>query len=196
MLRAGLWHRGFQRIISADAPAVGKDWSIEMPEGPEGIFYQPLAVLFTIVTSVAVANRALALVYAGGASGGQLTNVFMRSPGVSLPASTTNGRHCFMVEGPSVLSSDGAGQLVRSGFLPRGLMLKPSERIGTETFNIDVADQYSGIVVLLQQWVYEPPAERSSNIGDENDAHRVDTIKLTKAMERIAELLEAQQATP
>lgn len=95
-----------------------------------------------------------------------------------------------------MLSSDGAGQLVRSGFLPRGLMLKPSERIGTETFNIDVADQYSGIVVLLQQWVYEPPAERSSNIGDENDAHRVDTIKLTKAMERIAELLEAQQATP
>ena len=191
MLRAGLWHRGHQRMISADAPGAGKDWSIEIPEGPEAVFYQPLSVVFSLATSAVAGNRGLALVYAGGAQAGVLSNVFARSPLQSVIVANSSVRLCYMVDGPRNAVADAAGNRFDGNFLPRGLLLKPGERIATESLALDVGDAYTGILVVLQTWIFEPPGETTPAIGDGEG--RVDVVALNALAGEMQKLTETLQ---
>lgn len=201
MLRAGLWHRGEQRFISGDNPGAGREWSIEIPEGPEGVRYQPLSVIYTLTTSAVAGNRATTLCYASGVAAGSgqsgLVNVFVRSGGASVQIASSAIRFCYLIHSPRNVISDALGNGFRSDYLPPSIFLKPGDRIGSESFGLDAGDVYTGIMVVLQTWVYESPADRSPQIGD--GSGRVDTInvgKLNETLERLAQLLEAQQATP
>lgn len=188
MLRAGLWHRGMQHLLSADAPAAGKEWSLEMPTVPEGVHFRIKSVMYNFTTSVAVANRASTLVYAAG------QQIYARMTSPTVQAASIVGQYSFYEARNSNNISPTAASILVGIPLAFDGRVRAGQRIGSQTELIDVGDQYSQIVVVAEEWIYEPPGERSPHIGDGSD--RVDTVKLNKTMERIAQLLEAQTATP
>lgn len=194
MLRAGLWHRGAIRIVNIDTPAPGTDWFVTVPTVPEGIWWRLKSCFFSLLTSVAVANRSARVNVCPGGDASILPYMQVGSPAL-VPAATI-ARWAFSEGVPEVATADPAIQINREASFPVDFRVQPGHIVRSSVFGLQAADQISGVQLVIEEWVYEPAGERTSNIGDEHDATRVDTIKLTKAMEKIAQLLEAQQATP
>ena len=64
MLRAGLWHRGMLRAVSAETPPPGQDWAIQVPTVPEGVWWEVKSIVAQLVTSATVANRSVRWLFA------------------------------------------------------------------------------------------------------------------------------------
>lgn len=190
MLRAGLWHKGQTRLLTwTESPPAGKEFVFTFPQGPEGVFYQILNFLVQVDLSAVVGNRNFTFHLDSGAER------YARWGSPNSEVATAQVEFIAYPDAtPSILiNPTRKGQTMT---LPPDLRIPPGHRITSETAALDAGDQYKGLRILVNEWLYEPAGERTSNIGGESDAHRVDTVKLTAAMERIAQLLEAQQATP
>jgi len=191
MLRAGLWHRGLTRLLTfPETPAAGKEFTFTFPQGPEGIRYEIVNFLVQVDNSAVAGNRNYTFHLDNGAEryarwgspNSEVANAqveFSAYPGCSASILINPTRKAQQISMPSLRC------------------IEPGHRITSETAAMDVADQYKGLRILVQEWLYEPAGERSPNIGD--GSGRVDTIdvqKLNATLERFAQLLEAQQATP
>lgn len=181
MLRAGLWHRGQVRLLTIDPPAAGRDWAVEMPQGPEGVQYEPLVMMAIITNSAAVANRNFNFF----ADNGNQRYARWGSPNSEVANATVEFVH-YPAAGPSILINP--TRKAQQGSLP-WLRMPAGHRIVSETGLIDVADQWAGVRVLVQEWIYEPPGETEPNAGDGED--RVDVAKLNGTMERLEKLLQS-----
>lgn len=192
MLRAGLWHRGLTRLFSSETPPVGKEWKIQVPTTPEGVFWRVKSLTYVMTTSAAVANRRAGLLFSATDEGGGGERSYLRT-GCDANIIAASAVVVCAAEGGelSVLNSPQQNMT-----LPIDLRIPPGHYVRSSTLALDPGDQLSAATLMVEEWLYEPPAERSSNIGDASDANRVDVINLNRTMERIAQLLEAQQATP
>lgn len=196
MLRAGLWHRGMTRLVTAENPDPGKNWKVQVPTTPEGVWWRLKAAAFNLLTSGTVNTRSPRLFIASAdvtqlpGTVEQLQGSYVVNNALATQAAAVEGFY-FFYEG-STKSGAGSAQ----GDLPSDMRIQPGHYIGSICGLLDATDQFRCVRLLIEEWLYEPPAERTSNIGDASDANRVDVIKLNKTMERIAQLLEAQQATP
>lgn len=196
MLRAGLWHRGSTRLITIDTPPVGTDWLITVPSVPEGIWWEPKSIFFATLNDATVQNRIARINIVASAD-------FFAFPYVQfgavtpVPASTL-GRFAFGQAMPlGLIDNAGVGQVNQQASIPFGLRIPSGHSIRSSMSGKTAGDQLNTISLLVDEWVYEPAGERTPNIGD--GSARVDTISFTEfseTMKRIAELMEAQQATP
>lgn len=127
------WRRS--RIVSGVAtPAAGADWSTSVPAGH---LWQLLGVTATLVTSAAVANRAVALVLGDG------SNPFLTIPAPAVQAASLTGVYSWAGEGGGYAL--GVRQL---GPLPP-LVLPPSWTVAVSTLLVDATDQWSAVRLLL-----------------------------------------------
>jgi len=194
-----------QRLVTVDTPEAGKDWFIQVPTVPEGIWWRLKTILFRFATSATVANRLPRVSVAtaldgGGINGGIVPNTsyVVTSASAAQVAGAANDYVAQELgEFPAAAGNVGAFLFT----LPQDIRVQPGHYIGTFTGGMDrtpvTGDQYAAIRLLVEEWVYEPAGERSPNIGD--GSGRVDTInigKLNDTLERMAQLLEAQTATP
>jgi len=190
MLRAGLWHRGQMRVLTwNENPQPGKEFVFTFPQGPEGLFYGIENFLVQVDLSAVAGNRNFTFHLDNGAER------YARWGSAQSEVATAQVEFIAYPGGqPSILiNPTRKGQLLAMPMV----RVPPGHRISSETAALDVGDQYKGLRILVTEWVYEPPAERSPNIGD--GSGRVDTISFeafNKTMQKLAELLEAQQATP
>lgn len=190
MLRAGLWHRGTQRLLTwPETPGAGKEFAFTFPQGPEGVWYEILNFMVQVNLSAVVGNRNFTFHLDNGAEryarwGSANSEIataqveFLAYPGCTASV---------------LINPTRKGQQ----FSMPVLRVPPGHRITSETGALDAGDQYLGLRVLVQEWVYESAGERVPNVGD--GSGRVDTIKmdtLNKTLERLAQLLESQTATP
>lgn len=192
MLRAGLWHRGIQKQIIADTPQAGQDWFVQVPNAPEGVWYEVLAIVAQLVTSAAVATRQVRWMYFTSPNeiGQRLASAYVVC---STPGNLLAGTSRIFAAGAGCPAVNNASDLTG---LPIGVRVPAGHFIGSLTSAMDVADQWKLCLVHVQEWVYEPAAERTPNIGD--GSGRVDTVsfdQFNKTMQRLALLLESQQAT-
>lgn len=131
---------GWQQPLYLPNPAAGAGWTHKV----DGRYYERvLAVTFTLVTSVVVANRFPAVTLTDNL-GRTITSV---PAGNSVPASTT--LNVFLARNaPAYDFGTGGGSF---GFMP-DLMVPPDWSWSCNVAGIDVADQLSGIVLLVQQY--------------------------------------------
>jgi len=195
MLRAGLWHRGKTIIVDVPTPDIGSDWSVKVPDQPEGIWWRIKSMTLAFSTSAVVGNRFSRFFYApftAPLAGDKLSAAYViTEPNAQTPAGTT-----------SFLSCAEGGQLGAFGskyfILPHDLRVPPGHVFSVITSNLDVGDQYKAIKLCVEEWMYEPPGEQSPNAGD--GSGRVDVVKLNETMCRVEKLLqraiEASVATP
>lgn len=179
MLRAGLWHRGQVRLLTIDPPVAGKDWAIEMPQGPEGVQYEPLVMSAIITDSAGVANRNFNFFADNGAA----RYARWGSPNSEVANATVEFVHFPAASVAILINPTRKGQ---QGSMP-WLRMPPGHRIVSETGNMDAADQWTGIRVLVQEWLYEPPGEFVPNAGD--GAGRVDVAQLDGTLREVNEKL-------
>lgn len=131
---------GWQQPVYLQSPAAGQFWSRKV----DGRYSERLLLAtFTLVTSAVVANRFIAL---------QLldqNNVLITSvPVAGAVVASTVVTPCLQVGGPAY-GSGGSGPV--NGFLPD--LITPGDWTWkTSGFNLDAGDQFSGIVLVVQQF--------------------------------------------
>lgn len=149
------------RVQPVTPPVAGADWSFPVPgEGTWGI----VAISATLVTSAAVANRVPVLRFTDG------TNVYFRTPALVAITATLTTQISWIAEVGTIQTALSGGAL--SIALPP-VYLAPGNIIAVSTTAIDVADQWSNIVVTAVE-VLNGHVEReralADNIRDHADA--------------------------
>lgn len=131
---------GNLRSISGTTPGAGAEVSETVPTGAR---WELLSIVWTLVTSAAVANRFADMTLDDGA------NVYFRcGPTVTQAASTTQLYSAFQGAGP--VTRDGNVTVERS--VPTGNRLAAGHRIRSNTTAIQAADQYSAVQYLVREW--------------------------------------------
>lgn len=126
------------RVVPQTSPAAGSEFTVTVPGG----FVWVLLTLYAIlVTDATVANRRLRYEFSDG------SNVFARIPArSSQPASTTERYTLF---------ADGANETEQGSThvfgLPSRIVLLPGWTITSASASLQAADQYSGIVALVEE---------------------------------------------
>lgn len=137
----------YYKVVPVAQPAVGTEFTLTAPGGE---YWRVVSLRFTLVTSAAVANRTPRLRVSDGtdvyASHGP---VAVQAAGVTLAYSAH--------EGSAVRAAIG-GEAGLS-WPTRGHLLQPGHRIVSSTDLIDVGDQYSAIVALVQSFPAGPDLE-------------------------------------
>jgi len=132
--------RGRIRVVTVANPAAGADWSETVPAG---VTWQLLAVNATLTTSSAVANRDVTLVATDASS----DVLWQSSPGLNQGASTALGYAFF--QGNSIAAS----LVAYLATLPIAMRLLAGFIIKTSTANIQAADQWSAIVLTVEEFI-------------------------------------------
>jgi len=132
------------RRIRVPAPAAGA----EVTKQPDGAgLWVVRSVLVPLVTSAAVANRAVALTVADG------EGVYLRTPAGTVQAATLTRNYCAY---PGSSGAVATGVTVPIAWPTNGIVLPQGHTLSTATDAIDVADAY-GIMVLevteYPQWM-------------------------------------------
>lgn len=163
-------------MLTVDNPPAGKEWSLTVPQGSEGAWFRPLSVLARLLTSAVAGTRAPSLVYAKGDYIYAMTGVAAQAAGVDSLISLQN-------IGVVRLATTTAPVLqVVTGPLSPDILVEPGDRIGSLTPNVfDVADQYSNITVVLEEWVFVPAV----------DAITGELSRLTREVSGLCERLDA-----
>lgn len=153
-----VWRRGIYRLIAVDTPEVGHNVRIVVPTVPEGIWWRVKSLRYRLATSAAAGNRTVRTVV--GTDSGSDPNALFNSAysffiaGIgSLPANNTND---------FLFSELGQGAAVGSidyGIIPFEVVVQPGHVIGTAIPNLDVADQISNVLLLVQEMIYVPPVD-------------------------------------
>lgn len=199
MLRAGLWHRGMTRLVGIESPDIGKNWKIQVPSTPEGVWWRLKAVAWNLLTSATVATRSPRLFIGASDFTDASRTVVEQLQGahVVINHNQTQAANLegffFFYEGCAKTAANAA-----QTELPHDLRIQPGYFVGSICGAMDqtaiTGDQFRCIRLLVEEWIYEPPGERTPNAGDGSD--RVDFVKLNGTLERLAGLLESAQATP
>lgn len=137
----------FWHVVQRTNPPVASDWSIPAPG--RGI-WRVMAVRFTLVTDINVANRTVALVLDDG------TNEFLRVAyeGNIVAASTTQlGAYPGANRDPVTLST------LNVALPTDGALLRPGWRLRSVSAALQAGDQYSAITILVQEFPTGPAFE-------------------------------------
>lgn len=127
------WRRS-RIVLPVASPGAGLDWSLTVPAGH---LYQLLAVTATLVTSAAVANRAVGLVLSDD------RNPFLTIPAGAVQAASLTGIYSWAVgANPATLG-------IRSIAPIPDLILPTAWSLATSTLLIDAADQWSAVRLHL-----------------------------------------------
>lgn len=136
---------GVRRIVQVQAPAAGADWAVTVPGGVQ---WRILSGMATLTTSVVAGNRAAhSRVIVDGiivwdaafsaASGPSETDAYpIVIGGADEQVYVTNGLVSLWYQ---------------DSFYPQGAV------IGTHTSSIDVADQWSGVVLWIEEYYFTNP---------------------------------------
>ena len=131
---------GWQEPVYLPNPAAGANWSYKV----DGRYFERvLSVHYTLVTSAVVANRFPVLTLAD-----QNGKIVSGAPGGSGVAASTTLITDLIIGGPAY---DFANVGNSYGFLP-DLLIPPGWSWQSVVGNLDVADQFSGIVLLVQRF--------------------------------------------
>jgi hypothetical protein len=149
------WQERVQRFLEVPTPAVGVDWVMQVPQLPAGIWWRPKSIVWKLQTSAVVANRRTRLLYAAtplGSAGfpASLDLAYMFTQPSANQAASSLLSYCASESGE--LNSTFSSVMT----LPFDLRLAPGHFIGVSTENLDVADQFSGIRLLVQELTYLP----------------------------------------
>lgn len=132
--------RGRMRVITVPNPAVGAEWSLTVPAGVNW-FVLGITALFT--TSAAVATREPAFVFTDGAAHiVGLTSAFTITASVSFTLVANVGVIPFS-----------QSTIFGNPQVPFDLRLLAGWTVGSNTNLIDVADQWSAIVVTVEEFI-------------------------------------------
>jgi hypothetical protein len=137
-----------QREAAVASPAAGADWSIPVPAGA---YWEPLAIVATLTTSAVVANRGPRVI----ANDGGIAFASLPSP-VSATASAA-WRFTWAHDGVLNQSSPAGTGVMQA--IP-DLIVPGGGSLSVATNNLDVADQWSAIVVTVREW--SPTAVRAA----------------------------------
>lgn len=219
MLRAGLWHRNKPIIVNVDPPGAGKDWVVQVPTTPEGVWWRLKSIVFTLLTDATAGNRQVTLYVGdsadGGAAGVRLTPGGAYA-GICSGFQEQPNRAYHYVYGedqghPFDVGTGAPPSQVISISLPHDFRVAPGHFIGTFTRGaptvgtsiggtvtaLAAGDSFVGIRLCVEEWIYEPAGETAPNAGD--GSNRVDFVKLDETLGRLAKVLETLQsvtATP
>lgn len=137
--------------VTVSAPAAGSEWSVT-PTGRGA--WRILTLRFTLVTAAAVANRTVNLFATDG------TQAYFRSGGGGVQAAGATVNYGAMLGvGPATVQ----GSTAFVGWPQDGLVLAEGHQLGTATDNLQAADQYQNIGMLVEElpsgrFVYVTPA--------------------------------------
>lgn len=121
-------------------PAAGADWTLT----PTGLgAWRILSLSGLLTTSAAVANRAVAI------TADDQTATYFRSPAASVQAASL-GIHYSAFDGGSGSLTIGVDQVVN--WPEGGVVLYPGHRLRSVTTLIDVADQWSQLAALVEEF--------------------------------------------
>lgn len=140
--RSNIGMRGERVIVNVGNPAAGAEVSYTLPANYE---YVPVSVTLRLVNGGAAANRGLTLFCSTG--GG---SIICRSKQMPNLTAGLSGRVSFFHTAtmPTVFDPYNAVPMP----FHRDLILTGGDIIGTLTLNIQAADQFSEIVILLQRF--------------------------------------------
>jgi hypothetical protein len=142
-IRSGLWAMlGMQlvRSVPVAQPAAGAEWTQAVPPGA---IWEILNIRFQLVTSAVVANRTSSLLVRDGD-----TAIAARFGPQSTQGATTTVQHNFS-SGYGATNSQG----LQAAPLPVPPIIMPGAwSLASFTSNLDVGDQYSGIVLAVREW--------------------------------------------
>jgi hypothetical protein len=144
------WRRFYKSVVVPN-PAAGADWSVTVPASE---VWSLVTITATLTTSAAVANRLPSLVVTDG-------NVrYARMSAVNTQAASLT----------SIATWGPYGQSGQTGTVVRGILpvaaLGPGETIGSLTDLIDVADQWSAIVLRVLATISQAGAIQLGDVPD------------------------------
>lgn len=129
---------GVQRILTVPNPAAGEDWVLTFPGGA---WWRILTGNFILTASAAVANRAVNIDYLDGAT---------RFAAVAAQVVQTAGQTRIIgvsTQGPQ----GGAAGILTTNLLLPDLVLPAGYVVRSRTDNLDGADQFSQIRLLVEE---------------------------------------------
>lgn len=155
-----VWREGLQRLVTVDAPGPGQEWVVTVPTVPEGIWWRIKGIAYQFTTSAVAGARQPRVIYKASAERGQRSGAWFGDFG----GSTTQGASLSSLASWYELLPPGAPPAFGTSFhfdvaLPFDVRLQPGWSVGSQTENMDAADQYSGIVLLVQEMIYVPPVD-------------------------------------
>lgn len=153
-----VWRPGLQRLFGADTPPVGVEWTFQVPQVPEGVWWRIKAISYRLTTSAVVANRLTHPLYKTG-RGGQVYAIGFDAQAIVANADVVIHAHELSPSGGSI-GTPGAGQQARHVMpLPYGILVPAGFVVESETYSLDAGDAYTDIRVLAQEYIYVPPVD-------------------------------------
>lgn len=137
----------FLQTVQVANPAAGQEFTLKSPG--QGL-WRVISLTFTFTTSAAVANRRVGLI------GDDQTDVyFAGSSSVDLTAGVGTRVCAFS----GAVATGALGGVVTIALPQGGAILQPGHRLRSSTLNLDVADAYTAIRALVQEYPYGPDFE-------------------------------------
>lgn len=143
LAREGIILPGQRRVVQVPTPAAGLDWSVTVPGGRQ---WRIDAARALFATSSGVAPRIPRFLLSDGS-----TVYWENGPIATLPASAT---FHFGLTAGGPQATAGTGSVNQHLTLP-DLWLPGGHQFQTQTSSIDVADQWSGIALLVSEYWYD-----------------------------------------
>lgn len=128
------------RVITGDDPAAGAEWSVTVPGG---VIWQLYSARVTFVTSAVAGAREPSLTFDDGA-----LSFFLSTDASSQAASTTRNWSWAMGLG----ATTGMVRNFVAALPTPALPLQAGYRIRSETFNLDVGDNYGAPVLYVAEY--------------------------------------------
>lgn len=132
--------QGIPQVVNPGNPAAGADISIAVPSGA---IWRPVSLRATLTTAVAVANRLVSATYQSAG------NVLMESPSNFTQAASIVNTYNFF-DSAQYLATPFNLRTVAP--LPSNTFLQRGNTINTVTTGIQAADQWSSVILLVQEW--------------------------------------------
>lgn len=131
---------GSLATYAASVPLAGHEWSITLPANTR---WKVISILASLATSAAVANRT--------------PGVFVQSAGAliwqAMPQGAVAAAQVANASYSSTPTQNAASPLFLNNALPSPCYLSGTARLGSQTLNIDAADQYGAINLLVEEWL-------------------------------------------
>jgi hypothetical protein len=145
-------YRKVPQVVRVANPAAGADWAASVTPGATWV---PLAFAGTFTTSAVVANRAVELQY------NDRSRTFFNLPPTGVQAASLAWTYCWARETP--IQNPPATALANGGALPP-FSLFGGLQIKTATVNIDAADQWTNVTLLVLEVTEAQLGERAEEM--------------------------------
>lgn len=137
----------FLQTVPIANPAAGQEFTIKAPG--QGL-WRVISLAFTLTTSAAVANRRVSLF-----ADDQTDTYWASGSSVDLTAGVGTRVSAFA----GAVATGVLGGAVTIALPHNGLPLQPGHRLRSSTLNLDVADAYTAVRALVQEYPYGPDFE-------------------------------------